>query len=299
MPEHTGPADSPSSGPGPFSGPGAPQRGRFRLDIAYDGTDFAGWARQPGQRTVCGVLESALGTILQVPVALTVAGRTDAGVHASGQVAHVDLPLDALPEDLERLVRRLARFLSADVRITAITPESAEFDARFSAIRRHYTYRVAVGPSGADPLRARDTAFWTRPVDPARMQEAAQGLLGLHDFAAFCRRRAGATTVRELQRFDWVLEGELLTAYVSADAFCWSMVRSLVGATLAVGEGRRGVDWAVGLLALRERASSVAVAPAHGLTLSAVDYPDPADYAKRSRVTRETRTLTGEGCCGG
>lgn len=302
--EVTGPADSSQSGgPGPVSElPGA-ARGRFRLDIAYEGTEFSGWARQPGRRTVCGTLEAALSTILRAPVELTVAGRTDAGVHATGQVAHADLPTGALPEDLGMLVRRLARFLPADVRVTALAPAPAEFDARFSAVRRHYAYRVATAPHGADPLRARDTAAWPRPVDVDRMAQAARRLLGLHDFAAFCRRREGATTVRELQRFDWVDGGGgVLTALVSADAFCWSMVRSLVGATLAVGEGRRSADWLAGLLQLRERASAVPVAPAHGLTLTAVDYPGPADYGLRNRVTRDTRTLggpVGGGCCGG
>ncbi|MFD1814759.1 tRNA pseudouridine(38-40) synthase TruA [Rhodococcus gannanensis] len=278
---------------------------RFRLDVTYDGTDFSGWARQPGLRTVCGVLEEAISTVLRRPVQLTVAGRTDAGVHASGQVAHMDLPDDL--DESDRLVRRLARFLPPDVRVTAITPVPVEFDARFSAIRRHYEYRITTARYGAEPLRARDTVSVPKALDLDAMRAASHALLGLHDFAAFCRRREGATTVRDLQRFDWVRsdedsvrsgggDGEILTAYVSADAFCWSMVRSLVGAVLAVGEGRRTVDWTAALLQERERSSSVLVAPAHGLSLVKVDYPANEDLASRNAETREVRSLPG-GCC--
>ncbi|MCX5043957.1 tRNA pseudouridine(38-40) synthase TruA [Aldersonia sp. NBC_00410] len=289
-----------ADGPAVPSGDGGPVRfTRLRLDIAYDGTDFRGWARQPGLRTVCGVLEDALGTVLREPVQLTVAGRTDAGVHAEGQVAHLDLA-DA-PADLPKLVRRMARFLPSDIRITRITQAPPEFDARFSALRRHYVYRLGTAESGVPPLAARSVVAWNRPVDLDATRAASRSLLGLHDFAAFCRRREGATTVRELQRFDWDLSGERLTARVSADAFCWSMVRSLVGAVLAVGEGRRTVDWVGGLLDERVRSSSVPVAPAHGLSLVAVDYPEYSLLAARNA---ETRSLRGESeiersCCGG
>ncbi|MDF0530893.1 tRNA pseudouridine(38-40) synthase TruA [Tsukamurella sp. 8F] len=275
---------------------------RYRLDIAYDGTDFSGWARQPGRRTVCGVLERDLGTILRTEATLTVAGRTDAGVHASGQVAHVDVPDDVVVPD--GIVRRLARLLPGDVRVTAMTPAPQAFDARFSALRRHYVYRLADAEYGAPPVRARDTAAWRRPIDLGGMREAADALLGLHDFAAFCRRRDGATTVRELQRFAWSAEpdgvgGRVLVAEVSADAFCWSMVRSLVGAVAAVGEGRRTAEWCAGLLAERERSSAINVAPACGLTLVRVDYPADGEFAARNLVTRERRGLPGAGCCGG
>ncbi|WP_420878877.1 tRNA pseudouridine(38-40) synthase TruA [Rhodococcus sp. (in: high G+C Gram-positive bacteria)] len=286
---------------------------RLRLDISYDGTDFSGWARQPGRRTVCGEIEEKLSAIVRTPVLLTVAGRTDAGVHASGQVAHVDVPADMIPEEPSRLVRRLARFLPRDVRVKDVSFAPEHFDARFSAIRRHYEYRLTTAPYGAEPLRARDTVAWPKDVDVDAMREASSRLLGLHDFAAFCKRREGATTVRELQRFDWAVSdgrsagpapesGHGLTAFVSADAFCWSMVRSLVGAALAVGEGRRTVEWMAGLLAERERASAVAVAPAHGLSLVRVDYPADEDLAARNEATREMRTAVdpgGAGCCGG
>lgn len=276
---------------------GGPELTRLRLDIAYDGTDFSGWARQPGRRTVCGEIEEKLGAIVRTPVLLTVAGRTDAGVHASGQVAHVDVPTAALPDDPSRWIRRLARFLPRDIRVTGISLAPADFDARFSAIRRHYEYRLTTAPYGADPLRARDTVAWPKSVDLEAMQRASRSLLGLHDFAAFCKRRDGATTVRELQRYDWSRDGDILTAYVSADAFCWSMVRSLVGAALAVGEGRRSVEWMTALLDERERAASVAVAPAHGLSLVRVDYPADDDLAARNVATREVRGPIVPGCC--
>ncbi|WP_397518997.1 tRNA pseudouridine(38-40) synthase TruA, partial [Rhodococcus pyridinivorans] len=271
---------------------------RLRLDIAYDGTDFSGWARQPGRRTVCGEIEEKLSAIVRTPVLLTVAGRTDAGVHASGQVAHVDVPTAVLPDDPSRWVRRLARFLPRDVRVTGISVAPEHFDARFSAIRRHYEYRLTTAVYGAEPLRARDTVAWPKAVDLDAMQRASQSLLGLHDFAAFCKRREGATTVRELQRYDWTREGDILTAYVSADAFCWSMVRSLVGGALAVGEGRRSVEWMTALLDERERAASVAVAPAHGLSLVRVDYPADEELAARNAATREMRGPITPGCCG-
>lgn len=273
-------------------------RTRLRLDISYDGTDFSGWARQPGRRTVCGEIEEKLSAIVREPVLLTVAGRTDAGVHASGQVAHVDVPTESLPDDPSRWIRRLARFLPQDVRVTGISEAPEHFDARFSAVRRHYEYRLTTAAHGADPLRARDTVSWPKTVDLGEMQRASRSLLGLHDFAAFCKRREGATTVRELQRYDWTRSDDILTAYVSADAFCWSMVRSLVGAALAVGEGRRSVEWMTALLGERERAASVAVAPAHGLSLVRVDYPADEDLAARNLATRETRGPIERGCCG-
>jgi tRNA pseudouridine38-40 synthase len=233
------------------------------------------------------VLEDALTTVLRAPVALTVAGRTDAGVHATGQVAHADLPAGADPE---WLVRRLARLLPPDVRVRAAVPVPAEFDARFSALRRHYRYRVATAPYGAEPLRARDTLTWPHPLDLAAVRAASEGLLGEHDFAAFCKRREGATTVRALQELSWTRGADgVVEAAVAADAFCHSMVRSLVGALLEVGRGRRAVDWPATLLRRAERASEVPVAPAHGLTLVAVDYPPAAELAARALATRRLR----------
>ena len=259
---------------------------RARLDVSYEGTEFSGWARQPGRRTVQGVLEDALATVLRIPaVALTVAGRTDAGVHASGQVAHADVP--RLPDR-----RRLAGLLPADVRVRDVRAAPAGFDARFSATRRRYEYRIVDDPASADPLRRRFVLAWPRPLDATAMADAATALVGLHDFAAFCRRREGATTVRALERLDVARDagGELVCTVV-ADAFCHSMVRSLVGALLAVGEGRREPAWPAALLAREERASDVSVAPPHGLTLVEVGYPPDDELAARAETTRARRTL--------
>jgi tRNA pseudouridine38-40 synthase len=275
---------------------------RLRLDIAYDGTEFAGWALQAGQRTVAGVLDDALSTVFRVPVQLRAAGRTDAGVHATGQVAHVDVPIDALPNAYPRatragdreflpLVRRLARFLPADVRILDIDRAPAGFDARFSALRRHYVYRLSIAPYGVEPQEARFVTAWPRPLDVEAMAMASRNLLGLHDFAAFCRQREGATTIRDLQRLDWSRNGDRVSAYVTADAFCWSMVRSLVGALLAVGEHRREIGWCATLLTSTQRSSDFAAAPPHGLTLVGVDYPPDDQLEARTKVTRDLRVV--------
>jgi len=257
---------------------------RARLDVSYEGTEFSGWARQPGRRTVQGVLEDALATVSRVPaVQLTVAGRTDAGVHATGQVAHVDLP--ALPDR-----RRLAGVLPADLRVRDVRAVPAAFDARFGALWRRYEYRIVDDPAAADPLRRRFVLAWPRSLDVPAMADAAAGLLGEHDFAAFCRRREGATTVRTLQHFAVDRDGPEIVCTVVADAFCHSMVRSLVGALLAVGEGRRTGDWPATLLARDRRADDVSVAPPHGLTLVEVGYPPDDQLAARAETTRARRS---------
>lgn len=274
---------------------------RLRLDIAYDGTEFAGWATQAGQRTVAGEIEETLTTVFREPVTVRAAGRTDTGVHATGQVAHLDVPAAALTHAYPRtprpagepeflpLVRRLARFLPEDVRILEIVRAPAGFDARFSALRRHYLYRLSTAPYGVEPQRRRFVTAWPRPLDVEAMIAAARELLGLRDFAAFCRHREGATTIRELQRLDIEQDGHDLAVRVSADAFCWNMVRSLVGALLAVGEGRRSPEWIVGLLENDRRSSDFAAAPARGLTLVGVDYPPDGELAERIKVTRAVR----------
>ena len=396
---------------------------RLRLDIAYDGTDFHGWAVQPGRRTVAGVLGEALAILFRVPVSMVVAGRTDAGVHATGQVAHVDVDPAALaalaprhlvrpaPQDpvtadstdasrpdarpagepgswaagrsgartagthpadsataagLVGLRRRLAGLLPPDIRVPGVSVAPAGFDARFSALRRHYRYRVASSEWGVAPLHRFDTLAWRRPLDVAAMQAAADALTGLRDFAAYCKPREGATTIRDLERLavTWVspdvpspplppstaggdpgpsngsvvlarvgdlarttepllgqrgplgrspesgdvsgvrgdgrLAGDdalgpaldqeaLVVVDVTADAFCHSMVRSLVGALLAVGDGRFPIDRPVALLTAGRRTAEIAVAPAHGLTLVGVDYPVGAELAARARATRALR----------
>ncbi|MGC1213669.1 MAG: tRNA pseudouridine(38-40) synthase TruA [Micromonospora sp.] len=275
------------------------ERTRLRLDVSYDGTDFSGWAAQPTRRTVAGVLTETLDLVLGAGTAtgLTVAGRTDAGVHATGQVCHLDLPTAVWREHDGRLLRRLARLLPTDVRVRAMTEVTADFDARFSATFRRYEYRVTDAPWGAEPLRRRDTLAWPKPLDLAALNAAAGRLVGEHDFAAYCRRKENATTLREVTRLDWRRDPDgILVATVQADAFCQAMVRSLVGAMLVAGDGRRPVEWPASLLSRRERSSEVTVAPAHGLTLVAVGYPDdPAEYARRADLTRRLRVPVVEG----
>ncbi|MFI2646561.1 tRNA pseudouridine(38-40) synthase TruA [Micromonospora fulviviridis] len=275
------------------------ERTRLRLDVSYDGTDFSGWAAQPTRRTVAGVLMQALDLVLGAGTAtgLTVAGRTDAGVHATGQVCHLDLPAEVWRQHDGKLLRRLARLLPPDVRVRAMTEVPADFDARFSATFRRYEYRVTDAPWGAEPLRRTDTLAWPKPLDLAALNAAAAGLVGEHDFAAYCRRKENATTLREVTRLDWRRDPDgILVATVQADAFCQNMVRSLVGAMLVAGDGRRPVEWPAGLLSRRERSSEVTVAPAHGLALVEVGYPaDPAEYARRADLTRRLRVPVAEG----
>ncbi len=272
---------------------------RLRIDIAYDGTDFSGWASQPSLRTVQETLEQALGTALRVPAPrLVCAGRTDAGVHARGQVVHLDVDPVALAGAAGRaqepppqaLVRRLNGILPADVRVRRVREVSAAFDARFSALWRRYVYRVVDSAEALDPLQRGHVLAWPRPLDEAAMSVAAAGLVGHHDFASFCRQRAGATTVRVLHELTWARrEDGVLEATVRADAFCHSQVRALVGCLLAVGDGRRPVEWPAEVLQARRRDPAVAVAPAHGLTLEQVAYPVEDELAARATMTRARR----------
>jgi len=265
---------------------------RIRIDLSYDGSGFSGWAAQPGRRTVESVLAETLGQVLRlggVP-RLTVAGRTDAGVHARGQVAHADLPEDAWAAMAGAAARRLARALPPDVRVHAMAPAPAGFDARFSALWRRYSYRVCDDPAAADPLRRHDTLWYSRGLDLAAMNAAASALLGEHDFAAFCRRREGATTVRALRRLDWQRDAEgVAVACVIADAFCHNMVRALVGALLGVGEGSRPPSWPSAVLAAAVRDPAVRVVPPHGLCLEEVRYPEPSRLAEHAALTRRMR----------
>jgi tRNA pseudouridine38-40 synthase len=258
----------------------------LRLDVSYDGTEFSGWARQPGRRTVQETIETAITTVLRLEAApsLTVAGRTDAGVHAAGQVAHVDLAADVDPG---WLTRRLAGVLPEDVVVRAVRIAPPGFDARFAAIARRYRYRVT--DAAADPLRRHDTVVWKKRLDVAAMSAAAKTLTGEHDFAAYCRPREGATTVRTLRRLDARRGSGVVAIDAEADAFCHNQVRSMVGALLAVGDGRRSVDWPAQVLAARMRDSAVAVAPAHGLTLLGVDYPPDDQLGARVAVARNRR----------
>ena len=277
---------------------------RVRLDFAYDGTDFSGWAAQPGRRTVEAELSAALTTVLRAPepVRLTVAGRTDAGVHARGQVAHADvepggwgrLPGRSDRTPAEAAVSRLRGVLPADIVVRHAAPAPEGFDARFSALRRRYLYRLCDAPARLDPLRRHDTVVSRNPLNVEALDAAARSLVGLHDFAAFCKRREGASTVRTLLEYSWIrLDDGTLVATVIADAFCHSMVRSLVGAVLPVGEGRRAVSWPAQVMAAAQRDPAVAVMPPHGLSLEEVVYPPDEDLAARAEQARAVRTLDG------
>ena len=276
--------------------PGLPGDGliRLRLDISYDGRDFAGWAKQTDLRTVQGELERALSHLLGTELTITCAGRTDAGVHARGQVAHTDVPVGLDPATLD--VRRLNRALPDDVRLLAIAPAPSGFDARFSALWRRYTYRVCDSIIGPDPLERHETLRWTRELDLDRMNEAALGLMGEHDFAAFCKHRDYGTSIRQLQSLCWRrLPDGIALMEIQSDAFCHSMVRSLVGVLLPVGDGRRPVPWPAQILAARQRHSAVTVMPAHGLVLEEVAYPEDALMLERQSRTRVLRSLPSDG----
>jgi tRNA pseudouridine38-40 synthase len=286
---------------------------RLRLDIAYDGTGFQGWAKQPGLRTVQGELENALATVFSRfgpgPI-LTVAGRTDAGVHAIDQVAHVDLSAEQFaslvsshrgkgrPEDTTpdakaaRLGRRLNGIagMSSDLYVSRTSIAPMGFDARFSATWRRYRYRIADKLAPRDPLVRNQTLWYPAELDVDAMNVVARGLTGLHDFAAYCKPREGATTIRTLQHFGWERDDTgLLTAELQADAFCHSMVRSLTGACVAVGENKLKASRAVELLRARERTAEFKVLPAKGLTLIEVGYPDDAEVGLRAELTRARR----------
>lgn len=257
---------------------------RLRIDLSYDGGAFRGWAAQPGLRTVQGEVEHAIAMVLRldVPAPLTVAGRTDAGVHARGQVAHVDLPDDVEPAVLER---RLRRVLPDDVAVRAVSPAPPGFDARFSAVERRYVYRCTDGVP--DPLDRSSVVALTKPLDVDAMNTAAERLLGEHDFASFCKKRDGATTIRTLLELSTSRVTERIETTVRADAFCHSMVRALMGALVAVGEGRYEPGWAGEILAGAARDPRVKVMPAHGLTLEEVGYP--ADHLLAARVEESRR----------
>lgn len=275
---------------------------RLRLDLAYDGTDFAGWAAQPGRRTVEGELSAALTTVLRAPepVRLVVAGRTDAGVHARGQVAHCDVDpalYAVVPGRSDRspaaaLAARLRGVLPGDVVMRSVAEAAEGFEARFSATWRRYRYRICDVPGSLDPLRRRDTVVLGQPLDLVAMNEAASMLLGLNDFAPFCKKREGATTIRTLTAYEWNrCEDGTVEGTVVADAFCHSMVRALVGCVVPVGEERLAPGFASEVLRGGVRDPRVKVMPAHGLSLDEVGYPPDGELAARAQEARATRTL--------
>ncbi|MGW2065747.1 tRNA pseudouridine(38-40) synthase TruA [Streptomyces sp. NBC_00121] len=274
---------------------------RVRLDLAYDGKDFSGWAKQTARRTVQGEIEDALRTVTRSSRTydLTVAGRTDAGVHARGQVAHVDLPAEVWAEHGGLLLRRMAGRMAPDVRIWRVAEAPVGFNARFSALWRRYAYRISDRPGGADPLTRGHVLWHDRPLDVDAMNAASARMLGEHDFAAYCKKREGATTIRTLQKLSWARDAEsgVVTGTVQADAFCHNMVRALVGAMLFVGDGRRPDPWPAQVLAAGVRDPGVHVVRPHGLTLEEVAYPADELLAARNKEARNVRSLPGRGCC--
>lgn len=297
----------------PDPAPTAPPA-RLRLDLAYDGTDFSGWATQPGLRTVQGELEAAIAVLLRTPepVRLTVGGRTDAGVHARGQVAHLDVTEPQLAKwssrraadpgsDAAAEARIRARKLNGvlkrgapDIVVHSVREAPAAFDARFSALRRRYEYRLRGEGMRRDPLTARFTAEVPRPLDLEAMQRASDELLGLNDFTTFCKAREGSTAVRDLLCFEWrETEDGAYAARIEADAFCHSMVRALVGAVVAVGSGRIGEAELIALRDARVRTSRFTVMPAHGLSLEEIAYPSDEELAARAEQTRARRDPLG------
>ena len=272
---------------------------RWRLDISYDGANFSGWAAQAGRRTVQGELEVWLARILRLAEhpRLVCAGRTDAGVHARGQVAHVDLDAATLDEGATALTRRLNGVLGGDCVVRRISIAPPGFDARFGAIWRRYVYRISDAGVPPDPLYRYQIAQLPVEVDLARFNEAAAGLLGLKDFGAFCRGREGASTIRTLLELSGrrVASGPMagvIECTVRADAFCHSMARSLVGALVAVATGRRDHEWLAEVMERGVRDSTILVMPAHGLTLEEVGYPADHELAARAREARAVRQLS-------
>ena len=276
---------------------------RIRIDLAYDGSGFHGWAAQPGLRTVQGELSAALATALRVPdVEVVCAGRTDTGVHARGQVVHLDVAPDVLAGSagrsqnppLEALLRRLNGILPDDVRLRRVVEAPVGFDARFGALWRRYAYRIADAPWALDPLVRSHVLAWPRPLEVDAMNAASALLVGRHDFASFCKRREGATTIRTLLELSWERDATgVAVGTVRADAFCHSMVRSLVGCLIAVGEGRRPVEWAGEILRAEARDPAVPVVHAHGLVLEEVAYPPDDELEARAEQTRARRTVDG------
>lgn len=269
---------------------------RFRIDFAYDGTDFFGWAKQPGLRTVQGELLKAL-TVIFGPSAddfgMRVAGRTDAGVHAGYQVCHVDLT----SEQMARLGRapfsatRLDGLLPEEIAIFNISPAPAGFDARFSAIGRTYHYGIADASCRPNPRQSRYVLSLQAHLDTELMARAGKALAGLRDFGAFCKPREGATTIRELRRLEVEREpdGRILVT-LSADAFCHNMVRSIVGALIAVGAGKLSIEELAEITKKAKRTSRFKVVDPRGLSLDGVDYPRDDQLAAQAEKAKNLRS---------
>ena len=263
---------------------------RLRLDLAYDGTNYAGWGIQPDLRTVQSTVQEVVGLVLRLggPASTFVAGRTDAGVHARGQVVHVDVP-ESTHIDFYRNIYSINGILPADIRLRAMTYAPEGFDARFSADARRYTYSIA--DTIADPITRNHVVGYWLPMNVAALNEASAKLIGVHDFTTFCRRSALSTSIRDLQIFSWERTDFGVKATIQADAFCHTMVRSLVGALVPVGDGREDVDFPRRALEARDRLAQVVTMPAHGLVLEEVLYPPDDQLQARQDITRARREL--------
>lgn len=275
-----------------------PESGFFRakITLAYDGTNFFGWGKQRDRRTIQGELEDALRTLYRRDLETVVAGRTDAGVHATGQVIHVDLPIGGASDfgfEFEDLAYRLNRILTEEIRIKNAERAPEDFHARFGALRRHYIYKIQDGLGIIEPVKRLDITPWYRHLDIEKMNSAASDLLGEHDFFSFAKYRENSTTIRNLERFDFTRSEEgLIISHISADAFCYNMVRSLIGAMVYIGEGRFPTSWARETLIKRERPSDSVVFPARGLTFVGVEYPVDSQLAARANKVMGLRDLS-------
>ncbi len=242
--------------------------GTVRLDIEYDGTGFSGWTAQPGLRTVQGELESALARILREPAMLTVAGRTDTGVHAWGQVASFDTTAD-LPADL---ARRLNGVGPNEITVTAATLAEAGFNARRDAKSRTYCYRILARPTPS-PFEQGRALWWPHRIDRGALEACSGALPGTHDFTAFTPTQTDHVRFdRDILHADWTTEGDILLFRVTADAFMRNMVRVLIGTMLEVASGRRAPDDFTRLLTGAPRSAAGDTAPPHGLYLESVSY---------------------------
>ncbi|GAA1356686.1 tRNA pseudouridine(38-40) synthase TruA [Arthrobacter rhombi] len=294
-------ADALAATAGPPAGTAAPAMVRIMLRLAYDGSGFSGWAVQPGRRTIQGCLEEALQLLFRRPVRTTVAGRTDAGVHARGQVVHFDLTdaeYRALPrgknltadEALLRRVRGVVSRIGGEVFVHEARAAAPGFDARFSALWRRYTYRIADGQERWDPLTRGTTLWHPHELDAELLNAEASSALGRHDFLSYCRPKDFATTIRTLEGFSFNRRDDgILVASLQADAFCHNMVRTLIGAVLRVADGEEAPGWIDRRIAEPVRDHRTRLAAPHPLVLEEVAYPDDWALAERAESTRARR----------